>query len=93
MTMLDSPRNRSYGVRDEIATALGVPLYHDFTPSRYLPADEGLWATVEDHQGTRTGWLISTSNAGFRGIEGFFQTPAGDYFHASLGSVTSWSVR
>lgn len=83
-------KSRSYDVRQDIADTLGKPRSTDFSiptgtvrvtltphPVRDLPAEA---------------WLVSTSNAGFRGIEGWFVTDEGDRIVVSLGQVASWET-
>jgi hypothetical protein len=86
-------KNRSYRVAEQIADDLGAPRYTaGLTVARYADSCE-----VEFADGV-TAYLRNTSNAGFRGIEGYCQetSPEGDLtgrtFTRSLGEVTAWTV-
>lgn len=70
-------RNHSYKVRENIAVALGKPLHTDFScrVACYFRDAPGEFI------------LESTSNAGFRGIEGWFLCPDGEHHHYSLGEI------
>lgn len=69
-------KNRSYDLHEALADFLGQPRYQGgYTCSVEVTLDDG-----------RTGTLTSTSNAGFRGIEGrFIPTPVID---PQLGGAT-----
>src|SRR5262245_42123712 len=83
MTNRFSARDRSYGMRDEIADVIDAPKHADFTCA-------ALGVTVACEVDDEFVRLISTSNAGFRGIEGRFGREDGERFTASLGDVVSW---
>lgn len=95
MSITDSPKNRSYSVRDAMAQAIGAPLHDDWTTSRYgyaiacivpLPGDGPDDEPVD-------ALLLHTSNAGFRGIEGWFEDSiSGRKFTRSLGDVLEWEA-
>lgn len=69
-------RNRSYTVRREIAAHLGKADGYDFSCELLVTLDDDTDAI-----------LLSTSNAGFNGIEGRFENVAGTRFNRSLGAV------
>lgn len=80
-------KNDSYAFRAWIADAIGAPAHHDFTVARY----RATCSVVLDDG--RVAFLRSTSNAGFRGIEGYFQALDGSPIYASLGRIREWEVR
>jgi len=76
-------KHRSYAVRARLAEIIGVPDGHDFsTEHECLVAPDGGPDAV-------SAMLLSTSNAGFRGIEGRFVTHDGRRFTLSLGLVSA----
>jgi hypothetical protein len=85
-TWNDSPKNRSYDVRRKIAAELGKPDHNDFT----VPSASEVWVELYDG---RCGDLTSTSNAGFRGIEGTFEDHEnGARSTINLGDIISFEV-
>jgi hypothetical protein len=80
-------RDRSYEVRESIATAIGAPLHTDFT----VPATFNVSVLFSDDDNVEAR-LLSTSNAGFRGIEGWFVREDGTKFTTSLGEVSEWTA-
>ena len=84
--MTTTSKDRSYRVREDIANRIGAPLHSDFAPIAY-----GYQVEVQFTDGA-AGMLVDTSNAGFRGIEGWFQV-ADDLFWRSLGDVADFTAR
>jgi hypothetical protein len=79
-------KDKSYEVRRYIADAIGAPEHHDFTTARYARAVDVLF------DDDTSALLVSTTNAGFRGIEGWFVDADERRFSRSLGEVTEWEV-
>lgn len=81
-------KNRSYDVRRKIAAIVGAPESHDFaTEIECLILNP---TTGSPEQAT----LLVTSNAGFRGIEGWFRSAeTGATFFRSLGFVLATTDR
>lgn len=78
--MAATTKNRSYDVRRVIADFIGAPAHTDYSCELGVELADGRVAT-----------LLSTSNAGFRGIEGYFtDLETGAAFHASLGAVVAY---
>lgn len=84
MSASGTTKDRGYRLHDELADLLGQPRHQH----GYRPTD--LRCTVTDRDGEeQSAVLISTSNAGFRGIEGRFETYDG-HVTLPLGNVVQW---
>lgn len=80
MTISDTPRNRSYSKHDELAEIIGAkPHAHGYRPNVYARLRTG--SVVQ---------ILSTSNAGFNGIEAYVELACGKRRHISLGEVVEW---
>lgn len=89
-----TPKNRSYDVRRDIADAVGAPHHLDFAPATYV---DGVVVTFAEKLADgkiieNQGWLLNTSNAGFRGIEGWIEMFDGRRVHRCLGEVVTFEV-
>lgn len=76
-------KNRSYGVRRELADLLGKKHGYDFTLPKHYLVDVEIDGEIVD------AFLLSTTNAGFRGIEGRFELADGTRRTLSLGFITN----
>lgn len=83
---------RSYEIRRQIADALGKPQHADFT----CEADDIDCILNHPQSGDCDqiqAQLLSTTNAGFNGIDGHFRTADGRTFTRSLGCVAETLIR
>lgn len=83
MNTTETPKDRSYTVRDELADLLGKGPNQDFYVGK-----GGHLVIVEVDGVEVDAFLLATSNAGFSGILGHFQFADGSTRMVSLGYVT-----